>query len=103
MRSLAKCVTRSNVPRIGYQQRYASSTQVDVAIVGGGIVGLATAQEMIHRYPEMKFAVLEKESQLSQHQSGHNSGVIHAGIYYKPGSLMAKLCVEGKFDIKRFM
>ena len=68
----------------------------DVVIVGGGIVGLATAQELINRHPNLKFGLLEKESELAFHQTGHNSGVLHAGIYYKPGSLMAKLCVEGK-------
>ncbi|XP_071834581.1 L-2-hydroxyglutarate dehydrogenase, mitochondrial-like [Apostichopus japonicus] len=67
----------------------------DVCIVGGGIVGLATAQELIWRYPTLKFAVIEKEKELASHQSGHNSGVIHAGIYYTPGSLKARLCVEG--------
>ena len=67
----------------------------DIVIVGGGIVGLATAQELIHRHPTLKFGLVEKESELALHQTGHNSGVIHAGIYYKPGSLMAKLCVEG--------
>lgn len=71
------------------------SNEYDLVIVGGGIVGLATAQELIFRYPELKMALLEKESQLSTHQTGHNSGVIHAGLYYKPGSLMAQLCVEG--------
>ena len=68
----------------------------DVVIVGGGIVGLATAQELINRHPNLKFGLLEKEPELAFHQTGHNSGVLHAGIYYKPGSLMAKLCVEGK-------
>ena len=68
----------------------------DVVIVGGGIVGLATAQELINRHPNLKFGLLEKESELAYHQTGHNSGVLHAGIYYKPGSLMAKLCVEGE-------
>ncbi|KAJ9584331.1 hypothetical protein L9F63_021331, partial [Diploptera punctata] len=67
----------------------------DVVVVGGGIVGMAAARELRLRYPNLKMAVLEKESQLAQHQTGHNSGVIHAGIYYKPGSLKAKLCVEG--------
>ena len=73
-----------------------SNETYDVIIVGGGIVGLATAQELISRHPNLKFGLLEKESELAFHQTGHNSGVLHAGIYYKPGSLMAKLCVEGK-------
>ncbi|CAG5134866.1 unnamed protein product, partial [Candidula unifasciata] len=67
----------------------------DLVIVGGGIVGMATAQELITRHPNLKIAVLEKEPTLAVHQSGHNSGVIHAGIYYVPGSLRAKLCVKG--------
>ncbi|XP_059814161.1 L-2-hydroxyglutarate dehydrogenase, mitochondrial isoform X2 [Hypanus sabinus] len=67
----------------------------DVAIVGGGIVGLASARELIQRFPKLTFIVLEKEKELAFHQSGHNSGVIHSGIYYTPGSLKAKLCVRG--------
>lgn len=63
--------------------------------MGGGIVGVATAKELKQRHPKWKVAIVEKENQLAVHQSGHNSGVIHAGIYYKPGSLKAKLCVEG--------
>jgi len=63
--------------------------------VGGGIVGAASAREILLRHPTLKIAVLEKESKLAMHQSGHNSGVIHAGIYYKPGTLKARLCVEG--------
>lgn len=72
-----------------------SAENYDVTIVGGGIVGLATARELKMRKPQLSYAVVEKEDVLSKHQSGHNSGVIHAGIYYKPGSLKAKLCVEG--------
>uniref|UniRef100_UPI00398E38E5 L-2-hydroxyglutarate dehydrogenase, mitochondrial isoform X3 n=1 Tax=Pristiophorus japonicus TaxID=55135 RepID=UPI00398E38E5 len=67
----------------------------DVAIVGGGIVGLASARELIQRHPKLTYILLEKEKKLAFHQSGHNSGVIHSGIYYTPGSLKAKLCVRG--------
>eukprot|EP00062_Callorhinchus_milii_P004248 gi/632942411/ref/XP_007886399.1/ PREDICTED: L-2-hydroxyglutarate dehydrogenase, mitochondrial [Callorhinchus milii] len=67
----------------------------DVAIVGGGIVGLASARELLQRHPKLTYVVLEKENELAFHQSGHNSGVIHSGIYYTPGSLKAKLCVRG--------
>jgi 2-hydroxyglutarate dehydrogenase len=68
----------------------------DIAIVGGGIVGLATGRELMARHPHLKLIVLEKEDVLASHQTGHNSGVIHSGIYYKPGSLKAKLCTEGR-------
>jgi L-2-hydroxyglutarate oxidase LhgO len=68
----------------------------DIAIVGGGIVGLATGRELLRRHPDLKLIVLEKEDILASHQTGHNSGVIHSGIYYKPGSLKAKLCTEGR-------
>lgn len=67
----------------------------DLAIVGGGIVGLAVARELIKRRPQSSVCVLERESDIGTHQTGHNSGVIHAGVYYKPGSLKARLCVEG--------
>ena len=67
----------------------------DFAIIGGGIVGLSTALALGRRYPDAKVLVLEKESSWAYHQTGHNSGVIHSGIYYKPGSLKAKLCREG--------
>src|SRR5215510_10445367 len=67
----------------------------DVAIVGGGILALATASALSERAPRARLVILEKESRLAQHQTGHNSGVIHSGIYYKPGSHKARLCVEG--------
>jgi L-2-hydroxyglutarate oxidase LhgO len=67
----------------------------DVAIVGGGIVALATARALVERAPRARLVILEKELRLAQHQTGHNSGVIHSGIYYKPGSSKARLCVEG--------
>lgn len=72
-----------------------SHRNYDLVIVGGGIVGSASGREILHRHPKLKVAIVEKEHKLAVHQSGHNSGVIHAGIYYKPGSLKAKLCVEG--------
>ncbi len=69
--------------------------KVDLTIIGSGIIGLASALEAVHRYPRLKLLVLEKEDQLAVHQTGHNSGVIHSGIYYKPGSLKAQTCVSG--------
>src|ERR1700685_346384 len=72
-----------------------STRRYDVVIVGGGIVGLAVALETTRRFPRLGLLLLEKEDRVGRHQSGHNSGVIHSGIYYKPGSLKAKLCVAG--------
>ena len=68
----------------------------DVLIIGGGIVGLATAYNLRKTKPELSVVLLEKEAQLAQHQTGHNSGVLHSGIYYKPGSLKAKNCLAGR-------
>jgi L-2-hydroxyglutarate oxidase len=67
----------------------------NVIVVGAGIVGLATAYQLIKKKPELNILVIEKEHQVARHQTGHNSGVIHSGIYYKPGSLKAKNCIEG--------
>ena len=74
----------------------------DVAIVGGGIIGLSTAMQLLERSPGLGVAVIEKEDQLAQHQTGHNSGVIHSGIYYRPGSWKARFCVGGKDRLIRF-
>ena len=71
----------------------------DLVVVGSGIVGLAVARELNLRRPELSIAVLEKEEDIGLHQTSHNSGVIHAGIYYEPGSLKARLCVEGARDL----
>lgn len=74
----------------------------DLAIVGGGIVGLATALALTRRRPGLRLTVLEKENRLAAHQTGHNSGVIHSGLYYKPGSLKAQNCVAGRDALYRF-
>lgn len=82
--------------------RSPTSVDVDVAVIGGGIVGLATAYRLLERRPGLRLAVIEKEPELARHQSGHNSGVLHAGVYYAPGSLKATLCREGKAAVERF-
>src|SRR3977135_1067587 len=74
----------------------------NVAIVGGGIVGLATAWQLVQRYPHHRVIVLEKESSGGALQTGHNSGVLHSGIYYKPGSLKATNCRTGKAAMEAF-
>jgi (S)-2-hydroxyglutarate dehydrogenase len=74
----------------------------DFCVIGGGIVGLATAMALLRREPSASLLLLEKESVLAQHQTGHNSGVIHAGIYYQPGSLKAELCKRGAQATKDF-
>jgi L-2-hydroxyglutarate oxidase len=78
------------------------SSHFQIAVIGGGIVGLATSLELTSRFPEVRLVVLEKESFLAGHQTSHNSGVIHSGIYYKPGSFKARLCVEGADALLRF-
>ena len=67
----------------------------DIAVVGAGIVGLAVAREVRARHPERSIVVIDREDTVGRHQTGHNSGVIHSGVYYKPGSLKARLCTEG--------
>lgn len=74
----------------------------DFCVIGGGIVGLATARALLKRAPQRRVLVLEKEKRVAAHQTGHNSGVIHQGIYYKPGSLKAKLCVDGARQMVEF-
>jgi (S)-2-hydroxyglutarate dehydrogenase len=76
--------------------------QADVAIIGGGIVGLATGYQLVRLYPGKKVVLLEKEAALAEHQTGRNSGVMHSGIYYKPGSLKAINCREGKKALEQF-
>lgn len=74
----------------------------DMAIIGAGILGLATAMELLSRFPALRLIVLEKEAAIARHQTGHNSGVIHSGIYYVPGSLKARLCVTGRAKLLAF-
>ncbi|MDE0577985.1 MAG: FAD-dependent oxidoreductase, partial [Opitutales bacterium] len=74
----------------------------DVCIIGGGIVGLATAYRLTESHPSKRIIVLEKETRVAEHQTGHNSGVLHSGIYYKPGSLKAINCRAGKVAMETF-
>ena len=76
--------------------------EFDIAIVGGGIVGLATAFQLQRNFTNLNIVILEKEKELAFHQTGRNSGVIHSGLYYKPGSLKAKNCVKGRRQLIRF-
>lgn len=80
----------------------AMSDHYDVAIIGGGIVGFATALGLLEAEPGLRLVVLEKETRVGQHQTGHNSGVVHSGVYYQPGSLKAKLCVDGVHKLRTF-
>jgi L-2-hydroxyglutarate oxidase len=81
---------------------YTSVNQADLAIVGGGIVGLAVGYQFTRRFPNKRVVLLEKEAELAAHQTGHNSGVLHSGIYYKPGSLKAVNCRDGKRAMEAF-
>src|SRR5258708_13965667 len=74
---------------------FMTDSRYNVIVIGGGVVGLAVALEITRRFPHLRLLLLEKEDQVARHQSGHNSGVIHSGVYYKPGSLKARLCVAG--------
>jgi len=79
-----------------------NDSHYNVIIIGGGVVGLAVALEITRRFPRQRLLVLEKEDRVARHQSGHNSGVIHSGVYYKPGSLKARLCVSGAAAMVEF-
>lgn len=80
----------------------AAMHKYDVAIIGAGIVGLATGYQLTRRFPQLRLVIVEKEASLAQHQTGHNSGVLHTGIYYKPGSLKAVNCRTGKAAMEAF-
>ena len=78
------------------------ASQYDLTIIGGGILGLATALKITAAHPDIKLLLLEKEAELARHQTGNNSGVIHSGLYYRPGSLKARLCVSGRNELMAF-
>ncbi len=80
----------------------AGAERADVAVIGAGIVGLATALRLLEQRPDLRVVLLEKEASVASHQTGHNSGVLHAGLYYQPGSLKARLCREGKADLEAY-
>src|SRR3954449_11510919 len=86
----------SRVRRRRRRTRDPFSAPWDVIVVGAGILGLATARELLLRRPGTRVLVLEREPDIAAHQTSHNSGVVHAGIYYAPGSLKAQLCTEGR-------
>src|SRR5437879_8127948 len=77
-------------------------SRYNLVVIGGGVVGLAVALEITRRFPHLRLLLLEKEDRVARHQSGHNSGVIHSGVYYRPGSLKAKLCVSGAAAMVEF-
>ncbi len=77
-------------------------TDFDVVVIGGGIVGLASAYKIALNHPAVRLAVLEKEDRLAAHQTGHNSGVIHSGLYYRPGSSKAQTCTAGRKELIAF-
>jgi L-2-hydroxyglutarate oxidase LhgO len=79
-----------------------TDSHYNVIIIGGGVVGLGVALEITRRFPHLRLLLLEKEDRVARHQSGHNSGVIHSGVYYKPGSLKARLCVTGAAAMVEF-
>jgi L-2-hydroxyglutarate oxidase LhgO len=79
-----------------------TNLSTDVVIIGAGIIGLATAYQLQQLFPHLKITILEKEKKSGMHQSSHNSGVVHSGVYYKPGSMKAQNCIEGRAALLEF-
>jgi (S)-2-hydroxyglutarate dehydrogenase len=79
-----------------------NSSTYDIAVIGGGVVGLSFAMQATQQFPHLRVVILEKEAGVARHQTGHNSGVIHSGVYYKPGSLKAQFCVQGAREMVEF-
>jgi (S)-2-hydroxyglutarate dehydrogenase len=96
--------TGTRLPAIAaaYDRPVPARRPYDIAVVGAGILGLATARELLQRHPGLRVAVVDREAEVGAHQTGHNSGVVHAGIYYAPGSLKARLCVDGAARLYAF-
>lgn len=90
------------LPHIKYDNKNQSQNMFDVTIIGTGIVGLATAYKLLLESPKLRIALIDKENEIARHQTGHNSGVIHSGIYYKPGSLKALNCKKGYGELLKF-
>ena len=78
------------------------SKPYDIMVIGGGILGLSSARHLLTHLPNLKIGIIEKGISLAQQQTGNNSGVVHSGIYYRPGSLKAKFCVEGRNSMIEF-
>lgn len=90
-------------PRVPHNHHSRRADKVyDFIIIGGGIIGMSTAMQLLRAYPDSRMLLLEKESAPARHQTGHNSGVIHAGVYYTPGSLKARFCLAGNRATKAF-
>ena len=87
---------------LAWLRRYDSQVSLGIVVVGGGIVGLGTAYRLQQRFPDVRVTILEKETALARHQSSHNSGVLHCGLYYKPNSRRARLAVRGVRQMVEF-
>lgn len=98
------CGSHGRSPHVGLESRLGVpvSETCDIAIIGGGLVGLATGYRLTNLLPGLRLAIVEKETELATHQSGRNSGVIHAGVYYAAGSLKARLCRQGKAELEEY-
>ena len=95
-------MTRNNLRKVLNGRGDTNLKESDVIIIGGGIVGLATAYKLMQRHPHLSVRILEKEKTICTHQTGHNSGVIHSGLYYKPGSIKATNCTKGREELIDF-